>query len=129
MPYQLNVHSDSLASSQGQKQALDTIASTLVTQCPDMWEMAREVARNLLLKHTGQTPEPDTIYWHRFAGAVSSTRSFTGWEHYGPPLESMTLPQLVMRRFNSHDQDNSDLLQQNGGFYRAGPHSRFQRNQ
>ncbi|UVM57006.1 membrane-targeted effector domain-containing toxin [Pseudomonas sp. B21-012] len=123
MPYQLNVHSDSLASSQGQKQALDTIASTLVTQCPDMWEMAREVARNLLLKHTGQTPEPDTIYWHRFAGAVSSTRSFTGWEHYGPPLESMTLPQLVMRRFNSHDQDNSDLLQQDGGFYRAGPHS------
>ena len=123
MPYQLNVHSNSLASSQAQKQALNTIATTLVTKCPDMWEMAREVARNLLLKFTGKTPEPDTIYWHRFAGAVSSIRSFTGWEHYGPPLESMTLPQLVMRRFNSHDQDNSDLLQQNGGFYRAGPHS------
>ncbi|WP_282370274.1 membrane-targeted effector domain-containing toxin [Pseudomonas sp. PS02290] len=99
--------------------ALIRISERLVEACPDMREMARSIAREILLRQTGHDAEPDTVYWHRFHTAVSSPRSFNGWQHRDAPYQSMTLPQLVMHRFNPHDQDNADTLQMLSGFYTA----------
>ncbi|MCF7541976.1 membrane-targeted effector domain-containing toxin [Pseudomonas petrae] len=96
------------------------MSERLVEACPDMREMARSIAREILLRHTGHDTEPDTVYWHRFHRAVNSPRSFNGWQHRDAPYQSMTLPQLVMHRFNPHDQDNADTLQMLSGFYSAG---------
>src|SRR5690606_14135983 len=50
-----------------------------------------------------------------------SSRTFTGWEHSGTPIESMSLVELVMHRFSARDQEASDELQLYGGFYTDGP--------
>jgi hypothetical protein len=100
--------------------ALINMSERLVEACPDMREMARSIAVEILLRQTGHDTEPDTVYWHRFHTAVSSPRSFNGWQHRDAPWQSMTLPQLVMHRFNPHDQDNADTLQMLSGFYTAG---------
>ncbi|RMQ41185.1 hypothetical protein ALQ04_02009 [Pseudomonas cichorii] len=100
---------------------LEAIARRLAESCPDMRQQALENARNILKKHTGQDVSPDTIYWHRFPSSVSSSVTFNGWQHYGPPSESMTLPQLILHRFNAGDQDNADELDTMSGFYRADP--------
>ncbi|SEJ33605.1 membrane-targeted effector domain-containing toxin [Pseudomonas sp. NFR16] len=97
------------------------MSQRLVAACPDMREMAREIAREILARHGNPHLEPDCVFWHRFNSASSSARTFTGWQHVDPPCESMTLPQLVMRRFNPHDQDNADTLQMLSGFYSEGP--------
>ncbi|AZF07197.1 membrane-targeted effector domain-containing toxin [Pseudomonas sp. R5-89-07] len=103
------------------QQRLKTLATTLTGKCPDVLGMAREAAREILSKHKVTDKTPDQVHWHRFKGAISSTQTFTGWEHTGiRPIESMTLPQLVMHRFNLHDQDNADLLDCDGGFYSNG---------
>ncbi|WP_426112202.1 dermonecrotic toxin domain-containing protein [Pseudomonas sp. DSP3-2-2] len=100
---------------------LKTLGIDLVEACPDMREMARDVAKTVLKNRTGSDIEPDTVYWHRFATAMSSPLTFNGWQHLDKPIESMTLPQLVLHRFNAPDQDNADNLQMMGGFYTAGP--------
>lgn len=88
---------------------------------PDAYGLAYATAKTLLHKHTNKALAPDKVWWHRFGNAASSPRTFTGWEHFGTPVESMTLIELVMRRFNAHDQDASDELQLYGGFYTDGP--------
>ncbi|OCR22977.1 hypothetical protein AFK24_21385 [Pseudomonas syringae] len=99
---------------------LKTMTRCLVDTCPDVREMARDFAKTILKNRAGTDIEPDTVYWHRFTTAMSSPVTFNGWQHVGKPIESMTLPQLVLHRFNAHDQDNADNLQVMGGFYTAG---------
>ncbi len=106
------------------RQHLIDIATRLADQLPDMRQKARDTANLILKRHTGHFGEPDHIWWHRWDSANSSPRSFTGWEHWGKPIESMTFPQLVMTRFQPGDQDNADLLHQMGGFYTQGPNER-----
>lgn len=103
---------------------LSAIAGQVVGAFPDLHNEAREAAKGLLRTEGNLIGDPDRIYWHRFSGAVSSSRSYTGWEHYGTPSQSMTLTELVMRRFRASDQDNADLLQLYGGFYTAGREAR-----
>lgn len=114
-----------------ERNALIQMGERLVEACPDMREMARSIAREILLRRTGHDTEPDTVYWHRFHTSVSSPRSFNGWQHRNAPYQSMTLPQLVMHRFDPHDQDNADTLQMLSGFYTAGPdaHAFDERNE
>ncbi|ROQ49810.1 membrane-targeted effector domain-containing toxin [Pseudomonas putida] len=100
---------------------LQNLARQLVKHCPDMRQMARDIASHILKKHTRSTLDPDAVYLHRFNTAHSSPRTFSGWEHLGPPSESLTLPQLVMQRFDVNDQDNADLLGYRTGFYSRGP--------
>lgn len=102
-------------------QQLNDISRSVVEHCPDVREMAREAARDILRKHGLDSLEPDTVYWHRFNRTESSSLTFNGWEHLDTPIESLTLPQLVMRRFNANDQDNPDNLQAMSGFYTDGP--------
>jgi hypothetical protein len=86
-----------------------------------MRQMAREAAADILRKHGLGNLEPDTVYWHRFSRTESSPLTFNGWDHLDTPVESLTLPQLVMRRFNANDQDAADDLQAMSGFYTDGP--------
>ncbi|WP_449434650.1 dermonecrotic toxin domain-containing protein [Pseudomonas putida] len=101
--------------------SLHNLAARLVEACPDMRQQARDIALELLSIHNLSALDPDDVYLHRFTTAVSSPRSFSGWKHYEKPFRSMTLPQLVMHRFNAEDQDNADLLSYLTGFYREGP--------
>ncbi|WP_367254494.1 membrane-targeted effector domain-containing toxin [Pseudomonas sp. stari2] len=104
------------------RNALKALVPALVEACPDMYEMACSIAREILASHDLAHLEPEQVYWHRFHAAQSSPRTFTGWEHlFETPRESMTLPQLVIQRFSVHDQDNADLLDSDAGFYTAGP--------
>ncbi|KAA0985407.1 membrane-targeted effector domain-containing toxin [Pseudomonas sp. ANT_J28] len=100
--------------------ALHALIPGLVADCPDIYAMAYQVAKDILLQHNITDIEPDKVYWHRFRAAQSSSKTFTGWQHvFEKPRESMTFPQLVIQRFSVHDQDNADLLDADSGFYRA----------
>lgn len=107
------------------RQALIDIAKRIADTLPDMRQKARDTANLILHRHTGAYGEPDNIWWHRWKNGNTSPRTYSGWEHYGKPVESFTMPQLVMHRFNPGDQDNADLLHMWGGFYSKGPNERF----
>ncbi len=95
---------------------LADFARQVTQQLPDLHQMAVATATQMLAS-MGIDTHPDTFYWHRFDNAQSSPRSFSGYAHMGPPSESMTFTELVIRRFRASDQDNADLLHVMGGFY------------
>jgi len=103
------------------EQQLHDLAGSLVAACPDMRQMARDTASAILKKHGHGELDPDHVHLNRFMSAQSSPRTFSGWQHHNAPLQSFTLPQLVMHRFDVQDQDNSDLLGYLTGFYTQGP--------
>lgn len=100
-------------------------ARQFIEDYPDVHGIAYAAARKILREHTGKQLNPQKIWWHRFSGASSSARTFTGWEHIGPPVESLTFLELLMQRFDAHDQEASDELQVYGGFYTEGPQARL----
>ncbi|MDE1167180.1 MAG: membrane-targeted effector domain-containing toxin [Pseudomonas sp.] len=102
-------------------QALRTLARQLVSNCPDMRQVAREIAQGLIKKHTGLALEPDNVWWHLWDNTQGSPRTYNGWVHDDRPIQSLTFPQLVVHRFASNFQENPDALQEYGGFYQAGP--------
>ncbi|MBI3907624.1 MAG: membrane-targeted effector domain-containing toxin [Pseudomonas fluorescens] len=107
-------------------QALKDLVVPFVEACPDMHDMAHIEARGILDKYGIQHIDPDKVWWHRFDNtSVTSTKAFLFWEHYPKPIESLTLPQLVIQRFQAHDQDNADLLDSDGGFYNEGANARI----
>ncbi|BBH44582.1 membrane-targeted effector domain-containing toxin [Pseudomonas sp. KU43P] len=112
-----------------QQKALDQLqqlAPVMVASCPDMRQMAREVACDMLRARGFASLDPDQVFLNRFAMASTCPHTFSGWEHYETPLQSFTLPQLVMHRFDAQDQDNADLLSYLAGFYRDGAdHNQF----
>ncbi|MBD8616139.1 hypothetical protein IFT69_20750 [Pseudomonas putida] len=95
----------------------------LIDQYPDLEGAAFAAAQYLLAKLGGFDHDPYEVYWHWFDSANTSPRTYTGWEHHGKPLQSMTLVELVMRRFNLEQQRNPDLLAQMGSFYTADAHA------
>ena len=103
---------------------LKAMAPTVLDAWPNMQAMATDTAREILARHDLAGLDPDHVYWHRFKGGIGDGQAFTGWIHNEKPLESMTLPQLVIHRFSLHDQDNADLLDGDGGFYSVGPEAR-----
>lgn len=101
---------------------LAATAQTLIDTFPDLHTLAVRLAAGIVRQHTGRVLDPEQIYWHRFDRAASSPRTFTGWEHWGRPVESLSLLQLMYRRFAAADQDSLDNLQVMGGFYTADQH-------
>lgn len=95
----------------------------LVEQYPDLEGAAFTAAQYLLVQLGEFDHDPYEVYWHWFDSANTSPRTYTGWEHHGKPLQSMTLVELVMRRFNLEQQRNPDLLAQMGGFYTGDAHA------
>ncbi|HEX4551858.1 membrane-targeted effector domain-containing toxin [Pseudomonas sp.] len=107
------------------QQALEAVAASLVHHCPSLQDSAHQVAADLLAGHGIHDLDPDKVYFHRFkTTTASSEKTFTGWDHIGPPYESLTLTQLVIQRFRATDFDNADLLDLYGGFYSAGPQAK-----
>ena len=106
-------------------ESLKRRAATLMGTYPDLYAMAFQAARAIALKHTGKPLDPSKVYWHRFDQANNSGATFTGWEHVGPPSESMTLIELVMHRFSASDNVSSDALNTYSGFYTVGADQRF----
>ncbi|NER62990.1 hypothetical protein G3436_02610 [Pseudomonas sp. MAFF212427] len=104
-----------------EQQRLTRVARQWVKTFPDLYATAKAAAGDIIRKHTGRQLDPDTLWWHRFDSAVSSPYSYTGWEHRGPPLQSLTFVELMLQRFAVSDQDSLDNLQVMGGFYTDGP--------
>ena len=52
--------------------ALQALIPDLVTDCPDLYAMAYQVAKDILIQHNITDIEPDKVYWHRFNAAQSS---------------------------------------------------------
>jgi hypothetical protein len=100
---------------------LRRMATQVSTHCPDIRQLARDIAKDLLTRHNLAGHDPDHVYFHRFHSGSSSPRTFSGWQHYSPPYQSLTLPQLVMHRFSADEQDNADQLALYTGFYSDGP--------
>ncbi|WP_329610998.1 dermonecrotic toxin domain-containing protein [Pseudomonas sp. KNUC1026] len=101
--------------------ALHELAATITQACPDLRRQVLDLACAFLNEHGITGLDPEAIYWHRFTDLASDAKAFSGWAHYQPPAQSLTLVQLVMHRFNSNDQDATDDLDTVSGFYTAGP--------
>ncbi|WP_312932121.1 dermonecrotic toxin domain-containing protein [Pseudomonas sp.] len=98
---------------------LAQIVQRLLGQFPDLHRLAREAAGHLLQRQLGYWLDPDRLYWHEFESAASSSLSYTGWRHRGPPRRSLTLTELVIQRFSPQQQSAADALSVYGGFYRV----------
>ena len=119
----MNAHAH--PSPESDERQLKKMASRYVTDYPDLNALARSAAHSIIFKHTGKHLDPDHVYWHRFSSASSSSRSFTGWQHAGATVTSMTMTELVIRRFNASEQQAPDELAVYGGFYTDGPQHGF----
>ncbi|QHG63720.1 dermonecrotic toxin domain-containing protein [Pseudomonas putida] len=95
----------------------------IVANFPDLHDLASQQAAQILRRHTGKQMDPRFVWWHQFNSSSSSARSFTGWQHSGPPQKSMVMTELVIERFDLYYQDAADELDQRGGFYLQGPHA------
>lgn len=104
---------------------LKQIAKRYAADYPDPHDLARSAAQSILFRHTGKHLDPDHVYWHRFTTASSSELSFTGWKHAGTPVQSMTMIELLIHRFEVSDQSSADELALYGGFYTDGPSHEF----
>ncbi|PTT30090.1 membrane-targeted effector domain-containing toxin [Pseudomonas sp. HMWF021] len=121
----MNLLATQTRTSSTDQQALEAVAKSLVLHCPSLQDSTHQVAADLLARHDIHDLDPDKVYFHRFkTTAASNEKTFTGWDHTGPPYESLTLTQLVIHRFRATDFDNADLLDLYGGFYSAGPEAK-----
>lgn len=98
---------------------LADIARRYLGQFPDLHGLARQAAGHVLRRQLGYWLDPDQVFWHEFASASSSSRTYTGWRHSGPPRRSMSLTELMTQRFSPAQQANVDELSVYGGFYRV----------
>ncbi|PVZ12407.1 MULTISPECIES: membrane-targeted effector domain-containing toxin [unclassified Pseudomonas] len=101
--------------------ALHQLAAAVVPACPDLRQQVHDLACAFLQQHGITGLAPESIHWHRFTDLVSDASAFSGWAHYQQPVQSLSLVQLVMHRFNSNDQDATDDLDTTSGFYTQGP--------
>ncbi|QXH52776.1 hypothetical protein KSS94_06500 [Pseudomonas fakonensis] len=97
------------------------LVDEFIRDFPDPYRLANEHARRIVRQRVGKALDPRFFWWHQFSTTVSSPRTFTGWQHSGPPEKSMTLTQLVVQRFDLRFQEATDDLNLYGGFYRDGP--------
>ncbi|MBH3450523.1 hypothetical protein I5S84_16850 [Pseudomonas putida] len=99
--------------------SLAQLAQRMLGHFPDLHRMARQAAGHVLHQQLGYWVDPDRLYWHEFHAAATSSRSYTGWCHSGPPWRSLSLTELVIQRFSPQQQDSADELSVYGGFYRV----------
>ncbi|MGN8249132.1 dermonecrotic toxin domain-containing protein [Pseudomonas sp. SMV7] len=99
------------------------LADEVLRDYPDPYLLASRHAEQIVFKHTGRRIDPRFVWWHQFNSESTSHRSFTGWQHSGPPQKSLLLTELVVERFDAYYQDAVDELDMRGGFYWQGPHA------
>ncbi len=103
--------------------ALVRLLDQMLDDYPDPFIAATEHAKHILLKHTGRNLDPRFVWWHQFETTQTSSRTFSGWQHSGPPVSSISLVELVIQRFDLRFQYAPDELDLYGGFYRQGAHA------
>ncbi len=96
-----------------------TLADRYYQNFPDLQDSARDWGIKLLKFHTGLDLDPDEVYWHDFDNAQNSSLAHTGQQHMGKSKETLTVTELVLRRFNTFYQVNFDLLDQMSVFYKV----------
>jgi hypothetical protein len=101
------------------------IATQYYTAFPDVRESAQEWASAILKQTSAPDLDPNQLFWQRFDNAQSSAYSYTGWQHVGPATSTLSLTELVIRRFDLQDQIDFDLLDQMSGLYTTERSSRF----
>lgn len=98
---------------------LADVARRYLGQFPDLLGLARQAAGHVLRRQIGYWLDPDQVFWHEFDTASSSSRTYTGFRHGGPPRRSISLTELMIQRFSPAQQANIDQLSVYGGFYRV----------
>lgn len=88
---------------------------------PQLYELAAGYLKLMIRTRYGLELNPDTTWFLRFDFAASSSETFTGWEHVGPPKEAKTLTAILLENFSASDQLNADVLKLNAGIYTEGP--------
>nr|AWP45082.1 putative cytotoxic necrotizing factor [Shewanella baltica] len=68
----------------------------LIQAIPDPVHIASRELKTALVKKGYRNIDPDRVFYNRFTGAISSSRSYNGWEHRETPIHSYTLTQAVM---------------------------------
>ena len=109
--------SNAVVTTESDEKQLKRTASRYVADYPDLHELARSAAQKIIFSHTGKHLDPARVYWHRFSSASSSPLSFNGWRHGSAPVQSMTMIELMIHRFNVSDQQSADELGPYSGFY------------
>ncbi|WP_455925264.1 dermonecrotic toxin domain-containing protein [Pseudomonas putida] len=95
------------------------IADRYYENFPDLQDAAKDWGIKLLKFHTGLDLDPDEVYWHDFDNAQNSSLAHTGQQHMGKPKTTLSVTELILRRFNTFYQVNFDLLDQMSGFYKV----------
>ncbi|WP_194789445.1 dermonecrotic toxin domain-containing protein [Pseudomonas sp. UFMG81] len=94
------------------------LVDDFIRDFPDPFALANRHAARIVRSYVGKSLDPRFFWWHQFNSTTSSPRTFTGWQHSGPPQKSMALTQLVVQRFDLRFQEAVDELNLYGGFYR-----------
>lgn len=90
---------------------------------PQLYPLASAYLKKTIKHKFGLDINPQQTWLNRFEFSSSSSTTFTGWEHYIPPLESKTLTQALLDNYGAEDQINSDELNANAGIYTADGHA------
>ncbi|WP_227739123.1 dermonecrotic toxin domain-containing protein [Vibrio azureus] len=98
----------------------------LMKALPDPLRITTETVKNVLASNGYPDIDPDNVYYHRFDGAVGSSRTYNGWAHYNTPLESYTLTQAIMlnafNRFRDYFPGEVDIYT---GIYTQGAKAKY----
>ncbi|BBH48603.1 dermonecrotic toxin domain-containing protein [Pseudomonas sp. KU43P] len=103
----------------GDARAVMSKAQAYIDAWPDPHRLARQHAAAYLLEHTGKPLDPDKVWWHAFDSA-STAATTTGWQHAGPPTQSLRFTDLLIHRFGLGFQVAPDTLPVYSGFYTRG---------
>lgn len=104
--------------------AYGEMARRTLQAMPDLHAQGHQYMRSQVERLTGQRINPDLIYLHYFAGAESSAQTFSGWQHIGQPVRSLTLSQLALANFTAGDEGSwPGDLDSYAGIYTEGPGS------
>lgn len=93
----------------------------LIQAIPDPVDIASRELKAALVKHGYRNIDPDRVFYNLFAGAISSSRSYNGWEHRETPIHSYTLTQAVMLNIFDQFRDTpSNTINSETGVYTQG---------
>lgn len=84
---------------------------------PDLKNLAATLLKEKIQEKFQLHIDPDKTSFKRFDSASSSSKTFTGWEHTGEPVEEGTLTQYLFSNFPASAQENLISLDALCGIY------------
>lgn len=93
----------------------------IVQQIPDLYVIAANELKKALEKHGYHDIDPDKTFFNVFDGAVSSHRSYDGWENFTQPKSSYTLTEAaILNVFNQFRDFYPGEIESYSGVYKQG---------